>query len=178
MRKKLIRIQISHQELLRKMLIFSQIFFIPVLIIRFISLNFHQSLNWQISLLSLQKVKEILRKTMTSQHTFKHLKNVWTMKGSSNFQFLDSCLSKQQCGFRKGYNPQYLLLVMLEKWKNAVDQGKCFGTLLTDLFEAFDCLSHELLISKLQASGLDLPALKLIQSYPSNRKQRTKINAT
>ena len=41
-------------ELLRKMLTFSQIFFIPVLIIQFISPNFHQSLNSQMSLLSLK----------------------------------------------------------------------------------------------------------------------------
>ena len=66
---------------------------------------------------------------------------------------------------------------MLEKWKNAVDKGKCFGALLTDLSKAFDCLSHELLIAKLHAYSFDLLALKLIQSYSSNRKQRTKINA-
>ena len=84
--------------------------------------------------------------------------------------FMDSYLSKQQCGFRKGYRPQYCLLVMLEKWKNAVDKGKCFGALLTDLSKAFDCLSHELLIAKLHAYGFDLPALKLIDSYLSNRK--------
>ena len=66
---------------------------------------------------------------------------------------------------------------MLEKWKNAVDKGKCFGALLTDLSKAFDCLSQELLIAKLHAYGFDLQALKLIQSYLSNRKQRTKINA-
>ena len=53
---------------------------------------------------------------------------------------------------------------MLEKWKNAVDEGKCFGALLTDLRKAFDCLSHELLTAKLHAYGFDLPALKLIQS--------------
>ena len=68
--------------------------------------------------------------------------------------------------------------MMLGKWKNAVDKGKHFGELLTDLSKAFDCLSHELLIAKLHAYGFDLPALKLIQSYLSNRKQRTKINAT
>ena len=67
---------------------------------------------------------------------------------------------------------------MLEKWKNAADTGKCFGALLTDLSKAFDCLSHELLKAKLHAYGFDLPALKHIQSYLSNRKQRTKINAT
>ena len=70
MRQKLVRIQISHQELLRKMLIFSQIFFIPVLIVWFISLNFQQSLNWQISLLSLKRVTEILRKTIDQSAYF------------------------------------------------------------------------------------------------------------
>ena len=67
---------------------------------------------------------------------------------------------------------------MLEKCKNAVDKGKCFGALQTNLSKAFDCLSHELLIAKLHAYGFNLPTLKLIQSYLSNRKQRTKINAT
>ena len=62
---------------------------------------------------------------------------------------------------------------MLEKWKNAVDKGKCFSALLTDLSIAFDCL-----IAKLHAYGFDLLELKLIQSYLSKRKQRTKINAT
>ena len=66
---------------------------------------------------------------------------------------------------------------MLEKWKNAVDQRKCFGALPTDLSKAFDCLFPELLIAKLQAYGFDVLALKLIQSYLSNRKQITKINA-
>ena len=99
-----------------------------------------------------------------------------SLKSSSNCIFMDSQLSKQQ--FRKGCSTQYCLLVMLEKWKNAVDNGKFLGALLTDLSKAFECLSHELLIAKLHAYGFDLLALKPIQSYLSNRKQRTKINAT
>ena len=67
---------------------------------------------------------------------------------------------------------------MLEKCKNAVDKGKCFGALQTNLSKAFDCLSHELLIAKLHAYGFNLLTLKLIQSYLSKRKQRTRINAT
>ena len=70
MRQKLVRIQISHQELLKKMLIFSQIFFIPILIIRFISLDFHNSLNCQISHLSLKTVTEILRKAIDQSAYF------------------------------------------------------------------------------------------------------------
>ena len=28
------------------------------------------------------------------------------------------------CGFRKGYDTQYCLMVMLEKWKKALDKKK------------------------------------------------------
>ena len=92
--------------------------------------------------------------------------------------FFDNFLSKQQCGFRKGYSTQQCLLALLEKRKRAVDSGQMFGALLTDLSKAFECLDHELLIAKLNAYGFSLPALKLVHDYLSNRKQRTKTNRT
>ena len=67
---------------------------------------------------------------------------------------------------------------MLETRKRSVDKGKVFGALLTDLSKAFDCLDHELLTTQLNAYGFSLPALPLINSYLSNRKQRTKIENT
>ena len=44
-----------------------------------------------------------------------------------------------------------------------------------DLSKAFDTLNHDLLIAKLYAYGFGKNALKLIQSYLSDRWQRTKI---
>ena len=90
--------------------------------------------------------------------------------------FMERLLSKYQCGFRRGFTAQNCLLAMLEKWKSSVDKGKAFGVLLTDLSKAFDCLSHELIIAKLNAYGFSLSVRKLMQSYLSQRKQRTKIN--
>ena len=92
---------------------------------------------------------------------------------SSSF---DKFLSKQQCGFPKGYSTQQCLLALLEKWKRAVDSGQMFGVFLTDLSKAFDCLDHELLIAKFNANGFSLRALKLVHDYFSNRKQRTRVN--
>ena len=51
----------------------------------------------------------------------------------------------------------------------------CFGALLTDLSEAFDCPPHDLLLGKLLAYGLDIKSVKFLFSYLNNRKHRTKI---
>ena len=48
--------------------------------------------------------------------------------------------------------------------------------MLTDLSKAFDCLSHELLIAKLDAYGFDKRSLVLIYNYLTNSKQRVKID--
>ena len=89
--------------------------------------------------------------------------------------FFEDIFNKQQCRFLKGYNTQQCLLKMLEKWEWSVNGGKVFGTLLTDLSKAFDCLDYELLIEKLNAYGFSLAALRLINDYLSIRRQLTKI---
>ena len=58
--------------------------------------------------------------------------------------------------------------MLLEFWKDSTDKHKAFGTLLTDLSKAFDCLGHDLLIADLHRYDI------LLQDYYSNRKQRTK----
>ena len=65
---------------------------------------------------------------------------------------------------------------MLEKWKSAVNKRKYFGALLTDLSKAFDCISHELILTKLHVYGFSPRASSLIHSYLTNRKQRTRVN--
>ena len=92
------------------------------------------------------------------------------------YKYLNKILSKWQCGFREGHNAQHCLLVMIEKWRQCLDKGGISGALLTDLSKAFGCILHDLLIAKLAAYGFDYNSLQLIQSYLSNRQQRTKIN--
>ena len=85
--------------------------------------------------------------------------------------FVDQFLSPYLCGYRKGYNTQYALLSLIEKWNKGYA-----GAILMDLSKAFDTINHELLIAKLYAYGFSKDALKLINSYMSDRWQRRKID--
>ena len=64
---------------------------------------------------------------------------------------------------------------MIEKWRESLDQACAYRALLTDLSKPFDCLPYELIMAKLCAYGVDMPSLKLINSYLSKRRQRIKI---
>ena len=92
------------------------------------------------------------------------------------FSYIEKFLSPHLFGYRKGHSTQQCLLVVTEMWKKALDNRKCAGAILTDLSKAFDCLSHDLLIAKLEAYGFDKSALLFIQDYLKSRKQRTKVN--
>ena len=65
---------------------------------------------------------------------------------------------------------------MLEEWRSTVDKRKYFAALLTDLSKAFNCISNELVLTKLHVYGFSLRALGLMHSYLTNRKQRARVN--
>ena len=45
------------------------------------------------------------------------------------------------------------LFKLLTSWQNSLDRGWFVGSVLMDLPKAYDCLSHDLLLAKLQAYG-------------------------
>ena len=93
-------------------------------------------------------------------------------------EYVMKYLSDFLCGYRKNYNAQYALLVMIERWKEAWDNGKIAAGLLMDLSKAFDTINHQLLIAKLHAYGFDQTSLEIMYDYFSDRWQRTKINSS
>ena len=81
-------------------------------------------------------------------------------------------------GYQKGYSSEYSLIVMFENWKENLDKREECVASFVDLSKAFDCLQHDLLLAKLNAYGFDYKSLKLISSFLSNKKYRTKINSS
>ena len=75
------------------------------------------------------------------------------------YEYLNKILSKWQCGFRQGYCAQHCLIIMVEKWKQCLDDGGVSGALITDLSKAFNCILHDLLIAKFAGYGFDCNSL-------------------
>ena len=75
---------------------------------------------------------------------------------------IDKCLFPFLFGFRKGHSTEECLMVMLEKWRQALDNKLKAGAILTDLSKAFDCLNHKLFIAKLNAYGFSKASLHYI----------------
>ena len=65
-------------------------------------------------------------------------------------------------------------MIIIEKV--ATDNNKALDALLTDLSKAFDLFSHNLLMAKLHAYGLDIDSLNVMQDFLSNSKQRIKVD--
>ena len=80
--------------------------------------------------------------------------------------------------YRKRYSCEITLVRLVEDWKRSLDNNHTVGVLSTDMSKAFDCLSPDLLLSKLQAYGLCSNSLALLKSYFTNRKNRVRLGDT
>ena len=92
--------------------------------------------------------------------------------------FSEKQLSIYVSAYRKYYSCQHVLIRLLEEWKKGLDDGNLIGAILMDLSKAFDCISHDLLIAKLNAYGFHRNAVKYVYSYLIGRRQCVKLNGT
>ena len=87
-------------------------------------------------------------------------------------------MSDKLSAYRKNYSIQHVLLRLIENWRRCLDENKVVGAVLMDLSKAFDCLSHELLIAKLDAYGFNENTIRLVYSYLTNRKRSVKVKGS
>ena len=85
-------------------------------------------------------------------------------------------LYKHQFGFRKQYNTNLALVMLIDKLSQALDAGKSVVGVFLDFSKAFDTVNHEILCNKLRNYGIRGVALKWITGYLSNRVQYVEYN--
>ena len=61
---------------------------------------------------------------------------------------------------------------MIEKLRKIRDNKWGFAAVFTDLSKPFDCISHKLLIAKLNTHAFNIKLLNFILAYFTNRKQK------
>ena len=67
---------------------------------------------------------------------------------------------------------------MIEKLRKIRENKGVSEAVFTDPSKAFDCISHELPIAKLNVYGFDTKSLNFILAYFTNRKQKTRIGSS
>ena len=88
----------------------------------------------------------------------------------------NNLLDPIQSAYRSGYSTETTLLRVQSDIVSAIDKGRGVFLILLDLLAAFDTVDHTILLSFLKDYiGLDGPALKLFQTYLTNRTQCVSI---
>ena len=87
-------------------------------------------------------------------------------------------LSPHQFGFREKFSTEYAVLDIHEKLLKNLDDGVSSCAIFLDLAKAFDCVSHDILLRKLEKYGIRGNVYKLFKSYLSSRSQYVKLDNT
>ena len=81
-------------------------------------------------------------------------------------------LTKKQSGIRSLHSTVTALLHLTNNWYLNIDKGMTNLIVLLDLAKAFDTVSHNILLKKLELYGLKGVTLDWFSSYLSDRQQQ------
>jgi hypothetical protein len=87
----------------------------------------------------------------------------------------NNLFSDNQFGFRSGRSTISAVADFINQVSNGLDSSQSTAGVFCDLSNAFDCVNYNILISKLQHYKFSKLAMSWVNSYLSNRQQRTII---
>ena len=82
-----------------------------------------------------------------------------------------------QHGFTPGRSCSTQLLLAMNDWTKALDDGHSVDILYFDFAKAFDSVPHNCLISKLQGCGISGKLLAWVKNFLVGRKQKVVLNS-
>ena len=86
-------------------------------------------------------------------------------------------ITDKQWAYRRGYSTELLLVYLTEIWRTVVDPDNVVAVAFVDFKKAFDSVSHETLLRKLEIKfGITGGLLEWIKSYWSERMQFIVLN--
>ena len=85
-------------------------------------------------------------------------------------------LCYRQFGFRKDFSTNHVILTLLESIQKALDDGQFACAIFIDLEKAFDTISHDILLEKLNQHGIRGIANDWFRSCLNDRTQFVSVN--
>ena len=83
-----------------------------------------------------------------------------------------------QFGFQRNKNTSDAILEFLENIYESFDENNLYLSVFLDFSKAFDTISHDILLTKLEFMGFRGPLLSWITSYLSNRSQYVEVGGS
>ena len=84
-------------------------------------------------------------------------------------------ISENQFGFRRGKSTQDALIKLVDYFYDSLESKEFSAAIFVDYQKAFDTVNHHILLQKLEAYGIRGMALKLFESYLTDRRQFVRI---
>ena len=88
----------------------------------------------------------------------------------------NTILHKQQHGFRANKSTTQAISHLLQYLYKHIESGNIVFSLFLDFLKEFDCVNHEILLSKLNTCGVRGVALDWLRSYLTNGEEYVSIN--
>ena len=96
----------------------------------------------------------------------------------SNHLEINNILTPHQHGFRKGFSTETQLIAVLDDWLSSLDKQTRTDVLLVDFSKAFDSVSHQRLLLKLNYYGITGNSLSWIENFVLDRTQCVLVSGT
>ena len=88
---------------------------------------------------------------------------------------LNKLFTSQQYGYRANRSTELAALELIDRNIDNMNRNLTPVNVYIDLSKAFDCLDHNILLSKLKFYGLSDDAIRLLQNYLSDREQYVQL---
>ena len=99
----------------------------------------------------------------------------WIHLKFMNYLNDNKLLHEKQSGIRAGHSTESALILLIDSWLKAINEGKFVGCEMVDFRKAFDLVDHAVLLKKLEIYKCGKSALSWFKSYLSTRTQKVSI---